>query len=261
MLRILSLEVLLGILCLFSAPAVVAAALAAKPMQIYFIDVEGGQSTLIVSPSGQSLLIDAGWAGYEGRDADRILAAAHDAGIKQLDYVLITHYHRDHVGGVPQLAEGIKIGTFIDHGPNTEDTEASRADYAAYQKAIEGHAHVVVKPGLGIPIKGLRVQVLTAAGEHITSPLPGMGEANPNCKAEPVPADDPTENAKSLGVLISYGHFRFLDLGDLTKKKNSNWRVRTTSSEMSIYIWYHTMVRKIRMRKLSSWDCIRQWPS
>jgi competence protein ComEC len=191
----------------------------AKPLQIYFIDVEGGQSTLVVSPSGQSLLIDTGWPGYEGRDADRIVAAAHQAGIKQIDYVLITHYHRDHVGGVPQLVDGIKVGTFIDHGPNLEDSEVTRTDYAAYEKAIGGHAHVVVKPGWGLPIKDIQVRVLAAAGEHITTPLPGAGEANPYCSSEPAAAVDSTENARSVGVLITYGHFRFLDLGDLTKKK------------------------------------------
>jgi beta-lactamase superfamily II metal-dependent hydrolase len=196
-----------------------AAAPSPKPLQIYFIDVEGGQATLIVSPSGQSLLVDTGWPGYEGRDADRILAAAHQAGIQQLDYVLITHYHRDHVGGVPQLVDGIKVGTFVDHGPNLEDSEVTRVDYAAYEKAIAGHAHVVVKPGWGLPMKGLEVRVLSAAGDHITKPLPGAGEANPYCKSGPAEAEDATENARSVGVLITYGKFRFLDLGDLTKKK------------------------------------------
>jgi competence protein ComEC len=190
-----------------------------KPLQIYFIDVEGGQATLVVSPLGESLLIDTGWPGYEGRDADRIVAAAHQAGLKQLDYVLITHYHRDHVGGVPQLADGIKIGTFVDHGPNLEDSQVSRADYAAYQKAIAGHAHVVVKPGWGLPLKGIQVRVLSAAGEHIPDPLPGAGEANPYCGGEPAATADETENARSVGVMITYGQFRFLDLGDLTKKK------------------------------------------
>ena len=192
---------------------------AGKPLQIYFIDVEGGQSTLVVSPSGESLLIDTGWPGYEGRDADRILAAAHQAGIAKIDYVLITHYHRDHVGGVPQLVDGIKVGTFVDHGPNLEDSAVTRADYAAYEKAIAGHAHVVVKPGWGIPIKGVEVKVLSAAGDHITSPLPGAGEANSYCASEPAADADATENARSVGVLITYGRFRFLDLGDLTKKK------------------------------------------
>jgi beta-lactamase superfamily II metal-dependent hydrolase len=188
-------------------------------LQIYFVDVEGGQATLVVSPSGQSLLIDAGWPGSEGRDADRILAAAHQAGLRQIDYVLITHYHRDHVGGVPQLVDGIKVGTFIDHGPNLEDSQVTRVDYAAYEKAIAGHPHVVVQPGGKVPIKGIEVEVLSAAGEHITPPLAGEGAANSYCKSEPAPQDDASENARSVGVLITYAKFRFLDLGDLTKKK------------------------------------------
>jgi competence protein ComEC len=189
------------------------------PLQIYFIDVEGGQSTLVVSPSGQSLLIDTGWSGNDGRDADRIMAAAHQAGVKQIDYVLITHYHRDHVGGVPQLVDGIKVGTFLDHGQNFEDSDVTRADYAAYEKAIAGHPRVVVKPGWGVPVKGIEVHVLTAAGDHMTEPLPGAGVANPCCASEPKAPADKSENARSVGVLIAYGNFRFLDLGDLTKKK------------------------------------------
>lgn len=208
----------LAFLCLFLSTFLLAVP-AAKPMQIYFVDVEGGQATLVVSPSGQSLLIDAGWSGYEGRDGDRILAAAHQAGLTQIDFVLITHYHRDHVGGVPQLVDGIKVGTFVDHGPNLEDSEVTRADYAAYEKAIAGHAHVVVKPGWKLPIKGIDVRILSAAGEHITAPLAGAGAENSYCKAEPAAPDDATENARSVGVLITYGNFRFLDLGDLTKKK------------------------------------------
>lgn len=191
----------------------------AKALQIYFIDVEGGQSTLVVTPSGQSLLIDAGWAGYEGRDADRIISAARQAGLSQIDYVLITHYHRDHVGGVPQLVEGFKVGTFVDHGPNLEDSAMARDDYAAYEKAIAGHAHVVIKPGWGLPIKGIEVHALTAAGDVITDALPAAGEANPYCAKESAGTDDKTENAQSVGLLITYGKFRFLDLGDLTKKK------------------------------------------
>ena len=206
-------------LCVLLGVSPVAPAASTKSMQIYFIDVEGGQATLIVSPSGQSLLIDTGWPGYEGRDADRIVAAANQAGLTQIDYVLITHYHRDHVGGVPQLADGIKIGSFVDHGPNLEDSEVTRADYAAYEKAIGGHARVVVKPGWGLPIKGIEVQVLSAAGDHIKKPLPGAGEANSYCNSEATAPVDNTENARSVGVIVRYGKFRFLDLGDLTKKK------------------------------------------
>lgn len=190
----------------------------AKALQIYFIDVEGGQATLIVSPTGESLLIDTGWPDDEGRDADRIISAAHQAGVSKLDFVLITHYHRDHVGGVPQLLDGLKVGTFLDHGPNLEDSDVTRTDFAAYEKATAGYPHVVVKPGWVIPIKGVDITVLAAAGDHITKPLPGGGEANPYCSAEHA-AEDKTENARSVGVLLTYGKFRFLDLGDLTKKK------------------------------------------
>lgn len=206
-------------LSLLQAFVYVQAAEASKPLQFYFVDVEGGQATLVVSPSGESLLIDTGWPGYEGRDADRILAAAHQAGLKQIDYVLITHYHRDHVGGVPQLVDGIKVGTFVDHGRNLEDSQVTRADYKAYEKAIAGHAHVLVKPGWELPIKGIQVRVISAAGEHISEPLPGAGQANSYCAAEPSAPMDDTENARSVGVMITYGQFRFLDLGDLTKKK------------------------------------------
>jgi competence protein ComEC len=206
------------VLGLILTPAV-AAARTSKSLQIYFVDVEGGQATLVVSPSGQSLLIDTGWPGENGRDADRIVAAAHDAGIKRIDYVLITHHHRDHVGGVPQLVERIKVGTFVDHGPNLEDSDVTREDYAAYQKAINGHPHIVGRPGIGLPLKGLEVHLLTGAGDLIDSPLPGAGTANSYCNSEPAPEEDPTENARSLGSIIRYGNFRFLDLGDLTKKK------------------------------------------
>jgi beta-lactamase superfamily II metal-dependent hydrolase len=199
--------------------AVVLASSESKPLQVYSIDVEGGQSTLIVSPSGQSLLFDTGWPGFNGRDADRIVAATKAAGLKQIDYVLITHFHRDHVGGVPQLVDRMKIGTFIDHGPNLEDSDVTRQDYAAYEKVLRGHKHMVVKPGDHIPIEGLDVLVLTGAGDHIQKALPGAGQPNPACADQPKPPTDTTENARSLGTLITYGKFRMLDVGDLTKDK------------------------------------------
>jgi competence protein ComEC len=198
-------------------PLIAAGKAKPAPLQIYFVDVEGGQATLIVSPSGQSLLVDTGWPG--GRDADRIVAAAKAAGLQQIDYVLITHYHRDHVGGAPDLAKRFKIGTFVDHGPNQEDAADPRQDYAAYQNVVSGYKHLTVKPGDGLPIKDITVRVLTAAGAHIDSPLPGAGEANPYCAAGEKHPADTTENARSLGVLVSYGNFKFLDLGDLTKDK------------------------------------------
>ena len=190
-----------------------------KPLQIYFIDVEGGQSTLIVTPAGQSMLVDTGWAGFNGRDAARIADAAKQAGVTKLDYVWITHYHSDHVGGVPALLEKIKVGTFIDHGDNRENTQQVRDLYATYQKAIAGAKHIVIKPGDKLPLKGVDLVTLTADGKHIAKPLSGAGQANPNCGSEPAPANDTTENAFSAGFLLTLGKFRFLDLGDLTKNR------------------------------------------
>ena len=192
---------------------------AARPLEIFFVDVEGGQATLIVSPSGQSMLVDTGWRGFDGRDAERIAQAAKAAKVKQIDYLLITHYHRDHVGGVPQLADRMKIVNFVDHGPNTEDSKVTKEDYSEYVKTIQRGEHLVVKPGDTIPIKGLSVKVLTANGDHIQTPLEGAGQPNPFCAATPKREPDPTENARSLGVLVTLDDFRFLDLGDLTWNK------------------------------------------
>ena len=193
---------------------------AAKTLDIYFIDVEGGQATLVVSPSGQAMLIDTGWRGFSGRDADRIAAAAKHAKIKEINYVVITHYHRDHVGGVPQLAERIKIGAYVDHGPLMETgNKAVREDFADYEKAISGAQHIVVKPGDVIPLKGVNVDVLSSAGDLFGKPQPGAGAPNPLCAEAKPKEDDPTENARSVGMLISYGKFRMLDLGDLTWNK------------------------------------------
>jgi len=158
---------------------------AEKNLLIYSIDVEGGQATLLVSPSGGSLLVDTGWSGSNGRDAARIQAAMQDAGIARIDHLLITHFHRDHVGGVPELVSRVPIGEFLDHGPNREDSQVTRDDYAAYLKAIQGKQRRIVHPGDTIQIPGLRTIVLTADGQHIAA-VPGIKPVpNPFCAAEP----------------------------------------------------------------------------
>ncbi|HTF64730.1 MAG TPA: MBL fold metallo-hydrolase [Edaphobacter sp.] len=190
-------------------------------LKVYFVDVEGGQSTLFVTPAGQSLLIDTGWGENEGRDAERIAAAVKDAGVKKIDYVLITHFHEDHVGGVTQLLERVPVGAFIDHGLNREEEPAANRGYAAYEKAIAANKvkRSQAKPGDVLPIVGMKAVVVSADGNLIQKPLEGAGAANPFCKgAESKPADM-TENARSLGIKITFGKLQLLDLGDLTWDK------------------------------------------
>ena len=188
-------------------------------LQIYFVDVEGGQATLLLAPSGQSLLVDTGWPGNNNRDANRISEAMKDAGLKQIDYALITHYHTDHVGGMPQLVQQVKVGEFIDHGPNQENDEMAPEGYDAYLKHLGTSKHVVAKPGDRIPLQGLAVEILAAAGKHVGKAVAGAGQPNPYCSSESQWPADHTENAASAGVLVTYGDFRFVDLGDMTKDK------------------------------------------
>jgi competence protein ComEC len=209
---------LAAVLCSILGPLLAAAP--HKTLDLYFIDTEGGQATLVVTPSGESLLVDAGWPGFGGRDADRIIAAAKRAGLDHIDYLLVTHYHADHVGGVPQLAAKYPVKTVIDHGPNNETgAQADRLE-SAYKEAIAtGIKHMTVKPGDVLPLKDVRVEVVAANGECILKPVKGGGQSNQVCATEAPKAADPTENARSIGTIMTFGRFRFVDLGDLTWNK------------------------------------------
>ena len=203
----------------FVGAFVCAAAQTRTTLDIYFIDVEGGQATLVVPPSGASLLVDAGWSGVNGRDADRIATVAKAAGLSRIDYLVVTHYHRDHVGGVPDLAARMPIGTFVDHGPTVEQGDAPAALFGAYVATRDQGRHLQVKPGDSIPVADLDVRVVSSAGELVSAALPGGGAANPLCADFKRRDDDPTENARSVGIVLAFGRFRMLDLGDLTWNK------------------------------------------
>ena len=191
----------------------------ARDLRIYFVDVEGGQATLIVSPAGESLLVDAGWPGFEDRDAKRIQAAARHAGIQRLDYLLMTHYHLDHVGGIEPLLNYLPVVCFVDHGDNTETGKSADVLSESYRRALAKGRRLLVKAGDKIPLRGVEVLVLSARGDLIPRPLPGAGARNPYCEGVGRRDDDPTENARSVGFLLRYGKFRFLNLADLTWNK------------------------------------------
>jgi beta-lactamase superfamily II metal-dependent hydrolase len=202
----------------------------AADLKIYFIDVEGGQSTLIVTPSGQSLLVDTGFPSdgtfsskpgdpHKARDANRIAAVAAAAGVKSIDYLLITHFHADHDGAVPELAQLIPIRGFIDHegldDPGT--VPGTREAFNAYARVRATGKHLPVKPGDVLPLKGVRATVVSSAGATLSSALPGAGTPNSTCASgAALPAQEQFENPRSTGFRLDYGEFRFADLGDLS---------------------------------------------
>jgi competence protein ComEC len=190
---------------------------ASKNLEIYWIDAEGGGCTLIVAPSGESLLIDTANRTPDDRDAKRILAAAQLAGLKKIDVLVTTHYHGDHNGAMAALAKLIPIGTYMDHGPSVElDRPPLVAAFKAYEDQIAGK-HRILKAGDKVPLKGVDVQVVMSNGEAITSPQKGAGKANPACADfKERPADPAPENNQSVALLLKFGKFNFIDLGDLT---------------------------------------------
>src|SRR5437899_2554055 len=194
-----------------------AAAQARNTLDIYVVDVEGGNATLFVSPSGQSLLMDTGNANGAVRDAERIMAAAKDAGLTRIDHLITTHWHGDHFGGMAELAKRIQIRHFIDHGPNIQPFAGADEFIAnGYKELYSKAKHTVAKPGDSIPVAGLDWRIVTSAGEVLKTPLAGAGAPNPSCASFKPQAPDPTENAQSVGSIVTFGKFRVARLGDLT---------------------------------------------
>ena len=212
----------------------------AKPLEIWVVDVEGGKAALFVTPTGQTAIIDTGFPG--ARDLDRILAAIADAGVKQIDYLVSTHYHVDHIGNLVELAKQVPVGTFVDHGPTvegptvpqvppgpdgipiTKPREQIEGFQAAYADLYNKARHIVVKPGDRLPITGVEWRIATSAGQVMkTPPLPGGGTPNPYCtNFSPITGatglNDP-DDAQSVGSVIVLGQFRAADFGDMWRTK------------------------------------------
>jgi len=192
-----------------------------KTLEVYVIDVEGGNATLFVSPNHESLLIDTGNAGAIAapRDAGRIVDAIKDAGLTQIDHLIITHWHGDHFGGLSELAAKIPIKEYIDHGPNIQPGElADNFLRDTYPQLIAKAKHTVAKPGDKIAMTGVDIRVVTSAGQVIKTPLPGAGKPNPYC-ANFKPGENNAEDPQSVGIHVAFGKFRTVHLGDITKNK------------------------------------------
>ena len=194
---------------------------AAKPLAIYVVDVEGGNATLFVSPSGESVLIDTGNGGAAAaRDADRIMAAVKDAGVSQIDHLITTHWHADHFGAMAEIANRIPIRRFIDHGPSVEPGSPG-AEFAqkTYPAIYAKGTHMVATPGDRVTVAGLDWRIVTSAGKALKTPLPGSGKPNPSCSTFKPQDPDETDNAQSVGSIVTFGKFRVAHLGDLTVNK------------------------------------------
>ncbi len=230
---------MVGLTIGFAGLAGAAQAQTAQPrLKVVAVDVEGGAATLFVTPEGKSLLIDTGWPkglggwphmgppeGTTMTSADRIVAAAKALGLDHLDYVIITHYHIDHIGGLGDLMAQIPVGTFIDHGPNREFVPegrpvspwATQSTYAQYLAESAGHPRWSVRAGTELHIGSMTVTFVSSDAKPIEAPLPGAGQPNPACQGvQPMAADGGEENVRSVASVISFGKARIAAFGDLS---------------------------------------------
>lgn len=216
-----------------------------KDLKIAVVDVEGGAATLFRTPEGKSLLIDTGWPpGFvfpkpkpgeppppppKTSSADRIAAAAAAMGITRIDYLLMTHYHGDHLGGLESLLKKLPVDTFIDHGPDRQEPRPNANArqskmspdrlYREWVAAYQGHRHLTIHPGQTLQVGSLYLQFVASDGKVLSMPLPGAGEPNPLCAHVTPKAPTSGEDVASLGMVMTFGKTRILDLGDLTWDK------------------------------------------
>ncbi len=191
---------------------------AAGTLDLYVIDTEGGKSLIAITPEGESMLVDAGYPRPDDRDTNRIVAAAQSLGIQEFDYILATHYDADHSGNIAAVDAKIPGKVFIDHG-DAVPTIRTQAHFRSYVDNIGDRKRISVKPGDVLPLKGVKVTVLSSAGQVLEQPLPGAGTANPLCAGVAEPhIVDPDDNAYSVGLLYEFGAFRMVDLADLLQQ-------------------------------------------
>ncbi len=190
-----------------------------RALELEWIDVEGGAATLIVTPAGETVLVDSGWPGFDGRDAARIKAALERRKLSQIDHLITTHYHRDHFGGVSQLAAAVPIKRFYDHGPMEKlDEDPQFAKYYAEYRAAAKDKTVTLKPGDAIGLKqaaGPKLSLTILAARGLVAGGPPARQNAACAKAVPK-AEDPSDNARSVVFVLKYGAFDFFDAGDLT---------------------------------------------
>jgi beta-lactamase superfamily II metal-dependent hydrolase len=191
-------------------------------LRVYVIDVEGGGATLVIAPSGQSMLIDSGSPGPAAeRDSKRIADAMRAAGLTNINYLFTTHYDSDHIGGAPAANAVAHFDRFFDHGEMDPKWEQGRGieDRMSAYLAIAAGKRTIVNAGDTIPLAGVTIDVVASHGAVLSKPINGGGAANPFCKDAEVKEPNKTENSQSAGVLVSYRGFTFLDVGDLTWDK------------------------------------------
>jgi competence protein ComEC len=191
-------------------------------LDIYVTDVEGGNGTLFVTPSGESVLIDTGNANGAVRDAGRIMDAIKDARLTQIDHLILTHYHGDHFGGMEELAKQIPIKEFIDHGPNVQAGVGADWEKNVYPKLYANAKHTVAKPGDKIQLAGIDWTIVASNGQVISeTALQGANRPNPECaNFQGVPNN--MEDPMSVASYITFGKFRTAHLGDLTRSMEFN---------------------------------------